>query len=50
MTDYSKLLKTKKIKAGRFSQKQIRGCLDLAARDVKTTEKIVGEDPNGVIL
>ena len=46
MMDYSSLLKNNRITVGRFSQKQIHGCLDLAARDVKTARKIVMEDPD----
>jgi len=44
MTNYSELVKDNRIKAGRFSRKQVKDCLDLAMRDIGTARKIVGDD------
>lgn len=44
MTSYSELIKDNRIKAGRFSKKQVKDCLDLARRDIRTAGKIIGED------
>lgn len=44
MTSFSELIKESRIKAGRFSKKQVKDCLDLARRDIATAAKIIGED------
>ena len=44
MTNYSELRRANRIKAGRFSKKQIRDCLKLAERDIATAKKIVADN------
>jgi uncharacterized protein (UPF0332 family) len=44
MTNYSELVKANRIKAGRFSQKQVLDCLNLAERDIATAKKIIAEN------
>jgi len=44
MTNYSELLKTNRIKAGKFSKKQVHNCLDLAERDIATAKKIIADN------
>ncbi len=44
MTDYSGLEKSRKIRPGRFSSKQISDCLALSKRDLKTARKILEEN------
>ena len=46
MTNYSELIKDNRIKAGKFSRKQVRDCLNLAERDIKTARKIAAENPD----
>ncbi len=41
MTDYSKLVKARRIKAGKFSKSQARDRLDLAQRDIFAAKKMV---------
>lgn len=44
MTDYSGLEKSRQIRSGRFSNKQISDCLALSKRDLKTAEKVLKEN------
>lgn len=44
MTSYSELLKSNRIKAGKFSRKQVLDCLQLASRDIATARKVLGDD------
>lgn len=46
MTSYSELIKENRIKAGKFSRKQVQDCLNLAKRDIATARKIVAENPD----
>ena len=46
MMNYSELVKTNRIKGGRFSDKQIQDCLDLAERDLETAQKIGNDNPD----
>lgn len=46
MTNYSGLIKDNRIKAGKFSRKQVKDCLSLAERDIATARKIVVENPD----
>lgn len=41
---YSDLLKSNRIKAGRFSRKQVQDCLQLARRDIATARKVMSDD------
>lgn len=44
MTDYSELEKSRRIRPGRFSSKQISDCLALSRRDLKIAETILKEN------
>jgi uncharacterized protein (UPF0332 family) len=44
--DYSQLISENRIKHGKLTPKQIRDCLHLAARDIRTARKIAGDDPD----
>jgi len=44
MTDYSELEKSRKIRPGKFSNKQIFDCLALSKRDLQIAEKILKEN------
>lgn len=46
MTNYSSLIKGSRIRAGKFSRKQVQDCLNLAERDIVTARRIVAEDPD----
>jgi len=46
MTNYSELIKENRIKAEKFSRKQVQDCLNLAGRDIKTAKKVADEDPD----
>ncbi len=44
MIDYSELENSRRIRPGKFSNKQISDCLALSKRDLKTAEKILKEN------
>jgi len=46
MTDYSELLNDGRIKSGSFSEKQVRDRLDIARRDLKTSEATLDTSPD----
>ena len=44
MTDYSGLEESRRIRSGRFSNKQIFDCLALSKRDLNTAKKVLKEN------